>query len=86
MPLTYNNCGSLFLFHFPFPFPIASGQRDQENKEKTEDLELPLFDLATISSATDDFSTNNKLGEGGFGPVYKVICNFCFSAMTITNE
>lgn len=23
--------------------------------------------------ATDDFSTKNKLGEGGFGPVYKVI-------------
>ncbi|KAL3821550.1 hypothetical protein ACJIZ3_007455 [Penstemon smallii] len=36
-----------------------------------EDLELPLFDLSTISKATDNFSINNKLGEGGFGPVYK---------------
>lgn len=39
------------------------GQRD--------DLELPLFDFETISSATNSFSGSNKLGEGGFGPVYK---------------
>ncbi|KAH7675702.1 Non-specific serine/threonine protein kinase protein [Dioscorea alata] len=30
-----------------------------------------LFDLSTIKEATDDFSDDNKLGEGGFGPVYK---------------
>ncbi|KAL8510423.1 hypothetical protein ACS0TY_017294 [Phlomoides rotata] len=36
-----------------------------------EELELPLFDLSTISKATDSFSFNNKLGEGGFGAVYK---------------
>ncbi|KAL5580195.1 hypothetical protein UlMin_012637 [Ulmus minor] len=42
----------------------------KRNKEK-EDLELPLFDLATIASATNNFSSTYKLGEGGFGPVYK---------------
>ncbi|KAH6775705.1 S-locus lectin protein kinase family protein [Perilla frutescens var. hirtella] len=36
-----------------------------------KDIELPLFDLATLMKATDSFSLNNKLGEGGFGPVYK---------------
>ncbi|KAL8510443.1 hypothetical protein ACS0TY_017311 [Phlomoides rotata] len=36
-----------------------------------EELEIPLFDSSTISKATDSFSINNKLGEGGFGPVYK---------------
>ncbi|KAL8506067.1 hypothetical protein ACS0TY_017069 [Phlomoides rotata] len=36
-----------------------------------EDLELPLFPLSTIIKATDNFSIKNKLGEGGFGPVYK---------------
>uniref|UniRef100_A0A2N9H741 Receptor-like serine/threonine-protein kinase n=1 Tax=Fagus sylvatica TaxID=28930 RepID=A0A2N9H741_FAGSY len=41
------------------------------NKGPEEDMELPLFDLSTIARATDDFSLNNKLGEGGFGPVYK---------------
>ncbi|CAA2993145.1 G-type lectin S-receptor-like serine threonine-kinase At4g27290 isoform X1 [Olea europaea subsp. europaea] len=36
-----------------------------------EDHELPLFDLSTISKATNNFSINNKLGQGGYGPVYK---------------
>ncbi|XP_028958659.1 G-type lectin S-receptor-like serine/threonine-protein kinase At4g27290 isoform X1 [Malus domestica] len=36
-----------------------------------EDLELPLFDLMTIVSATGNFSIENKLGEGGFGSVFK---------------
>ncbi|XP_028113568.1 cysteine-rich receptor-like protein kinase 29 [Camellia sinensis] len=29
------------------------------------------FDFGTIRDATDNFSHANKLGEGGFGPVYK---------------
>lgn len=37
------------------------------------DLELPVFGLSTIATATNNFSEKNKLGEGGFGPVYKVI-------------
>ncbi|KAI4322856.1 hypothetical protein L6164_022509 [Bauhinia variegata] len=45
--------------------------REQFKEEEKEDLELPLFDLARIVSATDNFSISNKLGEGGFGPVYK---------------
>ncbi|KAG1347245.1 putative Receptor-like serine/threonine-protein kinase SD1-8 [Cocos nucifera] len=35
------------------------------------ELELPLFDIHTIRTATNNFSEDNKLGEGGFGPVYK---------------
>ncbi|KAL2475492.1 S-locus lectin protein kinase family protein [Abeliophyllum distichum] len=34
--------------------------------------EVSVFDVNTIVSATDDFSQSNKLGEGGFGAVYKV--------------
>ncbi|KAM5580801.1 hypothetical protein ABKV19_010152 [Rosa sericea] len=37
------------------------------------DTELPVFDLKSILAATEDFSAANKLGEGGFGPVYKGI-------------
>ncbi|XP_062009549.1 G-type lectin S-receptor-like serine/threonine-protein kinase B120 isoform X2 [Rosa rugosa] len=35
--------------------------------------ELPLFSLRSIVAATNNFSEKNKLGEGGFGPVYKGI-------------
>ncbi|CAL5052784.1 unnamed protein product [Urochloa decumbens] len=35
-----------------------------------KDVDLPLVDLETILIATDHFSEPNKLGEGGFGPVY----------------
>ena len=35
--------------------------------------DLPFFDLSTISAATKNFSDSNRLGEGGFGPVYKVV-------------
>ena len=34
--------------------------------------DLPLFDLSVIAAATDNFSDDNKLGEGGFGSVFKV--------------
>ncbi|XP_022877597.1 G-type lectin S-receptor-like serine/threonine-protein kinase At4g27290 isoform X2 [Olea europaea var. sylvestris] len=45
---------------------------DRDNKKsRDEDIELPLFDLYTLTKATNHFSINNKLGEGGYGPVYK---------------
>ncbi|KAK1376657.1 Receptor-like serine/threonine-protein kinase [Heracleum sosnowskyi] len=44
---------------------------DSGNKEEGEDLELPLIEFELIAKATNKFSLNNKLGEGGFGPVYK---------------
>jgi hypothetical protein len=47
-------------------------RKDYDNEGGNEDMELPMFDLAMIANATNNFSNNNKLGEGGFGPVYKV--------------
>ncbi|CAA3028733.1 Serine threonine kinase [Olea europaea subsp. europaea] len=40
-------------------------------ERKTEGLELPSFGLATVATATDNFSSKNMIGEGGFGPVYR---------------
>nr|XP_043620054.1 G-type lectin S-receptor-like serine/threonine-protein kinase At4g27290 [Erigeron canadensis] len=38
--------------------------------EDTDD-DLPFLSLYEIAKATDNFSINNKIGEGGFGLVYK---------------
>ncbi|RLN27808.1 putative receptor-like protein kinase [Panicum miliaceum] len=48
---------------------IASTRHgDDEEMGSSESL---LYDLGTLRAATDNFSEENKLGEGGFGPVYK---------------
>jgi len=39
--------------------------------EDIESIESLLIDLSTIRSATNNFAESNKLGEGGFGTVYK---------------
>ncbi|KAM5555092.1 hypothetical protein ABKV19_023146 [Rosa sericea] len=38
---------------------------------KHDPSELLIYDFDTILTATDNFSITNKLGQGGFGPVYK---------------
>ncbi|KAG5117370.1 hypothetical protein JHK84_043483 [Glycine max] len=45
--------------------------RNYQHILKKEDIDLPTFDLSVLVNATENFSTGNKLGEGGFGPVYK---------------
>ena len=42
-------------------------------KSKNEDLELTVIKMETIAQATNNFSTENMIGVGGFGPVYKVV-------------
>ncbi|CAI9756911.1 unnamed protein product [Fraxinus pennsylvanica] len=46
----------------------TEGSRSESHNK---DYELPLFRTSTISKATNNFSANNKLGQGGYGPVYK---------------
>ncbi|CAN7112359.1 unnamed protein product [Brassica rapa subsp. narinosa] len=40
---------------------------------RKNDNELQIFSFESVALATDYFSDANKLGEGGFGPVYKVL-------------
>lgn len=47
-------------------------ESDRFKDDDTEGFDVPFFDLESILVATDYFSNANKLGQGGFGPVYKV--------------
>jgi hypothetical protein len=37
--------------------------------------EFTIYDISQVLEATNNFSESNKLGQGGFGPVYKVYMN-----------
>ncbi|XP_022643034.1 G-type lectin S-receptor-like serine/threonine-protein kinase At4g27290 isoform X2 [Vigna radiata var. radiata] len=41
------------------------------HRNQNEDQASPIFDIDTILAATNNFSIENKIGEGGFGPVYR---------------
>ncbi|GJN32585.1 hypothetical protein PR202_gb21099 [Eleusine coracana subsp. coracana] len=47
------------------PQPYSRNPKDIESIDS-------LLDISTLRVATDNFAENNKLGEGGFGTVYKV--------------
>ncbi|XP_023001213.1 G-type lectin S-receptor-like serine/threonine-protein kinase At1g11300 isoform X1 [Cucurbita maxima] len=60
---------------------MTSGEKEKilkqtrENDNMIEDdiklEELPLYDFEKLAIATNEFDMSNKLGQGGFGPVYK---------------
>jgi hypothetical protein len=41
-------------------------------KIEESESEFSLYDFDQIADATNNFSDESKLGQGGFGPVYKV--------------
>ncbi|KAL4628731.1 hypothetical protein ACB092_05G260100 [Castanea dentata] len=41
-----------------------------DNLDQVKLQELPLFNFEKLASATKNFHLSNKLGQGGFGPVY----------------
>lgn len=45
------------------------------------DSEFSIFDFDQIADATDNFSDDHKLGQGGFGPVYKVLRSYWWSTV-----
>lgn len=55
--------------------PSIVSKRDHSGESTVDEVDLPLYDFSTIVMATDKFSYANKLGQGGFGCVYKVNLN-----------
>ncbi|EOA32147.1 hypothetical protein CARUB_v10015398mg [Capsella rubella] len=49
---------------------IDRSRRGKRSARKNNN-ELQIFSFESVALATDFFSDGNKLGEGGFGPVYK---------------
>ncbi|CAI9756563.1 unnamed protein product [Fraxinus pennsylvanica] len=61
-----------------FNFKVAKRQAQLENMIYIEpagggedDQDVTLFNISAISAATNNFSLDNQIGQGGFGPVYQ---------------
>ncbi|XP_022734147.1 G-type lectin S-receptor-like serine/threonine-protein kinase At4g27290 isoform X2 [Durio zibethinus] len=61
----------LFIWKRKHQILVSTKREDRMDEDANDDMELPRYDFNTIAIATDNFSSNNKLGEGGFGPAYK---------------
>ncbi|XP_042436418.1 G-type lectin S-receptor-like serine/threonine-protein kinase At4g27290 [Zingiber officinale] len=66
------SCAAIFLLACVLIlWKMRSKHHVPEEAAEGEDLDLPLFDLKSVEDATENFSIANKLGEGGYGPVYR---------------
>ncbi|KGN49521.2 hypothetical protein Csa_003698 [Cucumis sativus] len=51
--------------------PVYSLRQHFDETNHDNDGDMHYFNFSTLKAATNNFSDVNKLGEGGFGPVYK---------------
>ncbi|KAB2032819.1 hypothetical protein ES319_D05G403900v1 [Gossypium barbadense] len=63
----------ILLFDMEMSITTSSGEfsGSENSGKRRKDPAFPLFSFASVSAATENFSLENKLGEGGFGPVHK---------------
>ncbi|XP_057479176.1 G-type lectin S-receptor-like serine/threonine-protein kinase B120 [Actinidia eriantha] len=64
------------LLSFDFDGGSADATSHEENAGHNltrgeKNVNLPFFSFSSVSATTGGFSSANKLGEGGFGPVYR---------------
>lgn len=75
IPVNNNLNWSVFLSHLIATNYCATG----DDITTIESLQL---DYVIIQAATNNYSENNKIGEGGFGEVYKVLfLNFAWGSV-----
>ncbi|KAJ4833178.1 hypothetical protein Tsubulata_016046 [Turnera subulata] len=68
MAVTIPTLSAFFVLGLVF---CTSCKRKKGTVSENDDVEVPMFDLDTISLATNNFSEANIIGAGGFGSVYK---------------
>ncbi|KAF5943349.1 hypothetical protein HYC85_017426 [Camellia sinensis] len=61
------------LYDIGDPNNIDVQHQNLQARDNLNSQNFPFVDLSTLSAATDNFSDSNKLGQGGFGPVYKIL-------------
>lgn len=54
-----------------FKFGVSKERNNEADIQKMASQEQKIFAYETLAAATKNFSAIHKLGEGGFGPVYK---------------
>ncbi|WZY69259.1 LOW QUALITY PROTEIN: hypothetical protein YC2023_001499 [Brassica napus] len=70
--ISHSNWGSLTQWAGSFPVETMTSGNISFLSAEVEALSSLKFEFRVIQVATSDFSEETKLGEGGFGPVYKV--------------
>ncbi|CAL5339516.1 unnamed protein product [Camellia sinensis] len=70
---SYNLCTYFPTRHSIVVFAERGTQKERimATGKKSESPNLQVFSFADIKAVTNNFSSENKLGQGGFGPVYK---------------
>ena len=62
-------------------YELEANTTKKQKRGRNKSNELQVFSLESTASATNNFASTNKLGEGGFGPVYKVYYRNCQNGM-----
>ncbi|KAJ0102736.1 hypothetical protein Patl1_04504 [Pistacia atlantica] len=71
----------LFILVLIIIITLKKAKKKGEESSKV-DSEVPLLELSIIVTATNNFSEENLIGAGGFGPVYKVTLFIFFLAVS----
>ncbi|KAK7405175.1 hypothetical protein VNO78_06374 [Psophocarpus tetragonolobus] len=64
-------CACIFVIKYPGTARKLCSKQNKIKQRKEDNTDFTTFNLSVITNATENFSNKNKLGEGGFGRVYK---------------